>query len=61
MREAAHEALTVLRQGVDERMAYSQYRHSLSQAEEGAKAVILPAGGHDRMGCSTDQVKLTHP
>jgi hypothetical protein len=22
--------------------------------------VILPAGGHDRMGCFTDQVKLTH-
>jgi hypothetical protein len=23
------------------------------------KRVILPAGGHDRMGCFTDQVKLT--
>jgi predicted nuclease with TOPRIM domain len=23
------------------------------------EAVILPAGGHDRMGCFTDQVKLT--
>jgi hypothetical protein len=22
--------------------------------------VILPAGSHDRMGCFTDQVKLTH-
>jgi hypothetical protein len=22
--------------------------------------VILLAGGHDRMGCFTDQVKLTH-
>jgi hypothetical protein len=22
--------------------------------------VILPAGGHDRMGCFTDQVNLTH-
>jgi hypothetical protein len=40
-------------------MAHSQYRHIPSQAEEGAKAMILPAGGHDRMGCFTDQVKLT--
>jgi hypothetical protein len=23
------------------------------------KVVILPAGGHDHMGCFTDQVKLT--
>jgi hypothetical protein len=30
-----------------------------SRAEEGAEAMILPAGGHDRMGCFTDQVKLT--
>jgi hypothetical protein len=22
--------------------------------------MILPAGGHDHMGCFTDQVKLTH-
>jgi hypothetical protein len=41
-------------------MAHSQYRQFLSRAEEGAKAVILPAGGHDRMGCFTNQVKLTH-
>jgi hypothetical protein len=40
-------------------MAHSQYRHIPSQAEEGAEAMILPAGGHDRMGCFTDQVKLT--
>jgi hypothetical protein len=39
-------------------MAHSQYRHFPSRAE-GAKAVILPPGGHDRMGCFTDQVKLT--
>jgi DNA repair exonuclease SbcCD ATPase subunit len=44
---------------VDEQMAHSQYRHFPSQAEEGAEALILPAGGHDRMGCFTDQVKLT--
>jgi hypothetical protein len=40
-------------------MAHSQYHHFSSRAEEGAKAVILPAGGHDCMGCFTDQVKLT--
>jgi hypothetical protein len=59
MREAAHEALAILRHEAGERMAHSQYRHFLSQAE-GAEAVILHAGGHDHMGCFTDQVKLTH-
>jgi hypothetical protein len=59
MREAAHEALAILRHEADEQMAHSQYRHILSRAEEGAEAVILPAGGHDLMGCFTDQVKLT--
>jgi hypothetical protein len=54
MREAAHEALAVLRHEVDERMARSQYRHFPSRAEEGAEAVILSVGGHDRMGCFTD-------
>jgi hypothetical protein len=39
-------------------MANSQYCHFPSQAEEGAKAEILPARGHDHMGCFTDQVKL---
>jgi hypothetical protein len=60
MREAACEALAVLRHEADEQMAHSQYRHFPSRAEEGAGAVILPAGGHDHMGCFTDQVKLTH-
>ncbi len=59
MREAAREALAVLRHEADEQMAHSQYRHFPSRAEEGAGAVILPAGGHDHMGCFTDQVKLT--
>jgi hypothetical protein len=59
MREVACEALAILRHEVDERMALSQYRHFLSQAEEGAEDEILPAGGHDQMGCVTDQVKLT--
>jgi hypothetical protein len=40
-------------------MLHSQYRHFPSRAEEGAEAVIMPAGGQDRMGCFTDQVKLT--
>jgi hypothetical protein len=40
-------------------MTHSQYRHFLSRAEEGMEAMILPAGGHDCMGCFTDQVKLT--
>jgi hypothetical protein len=60
MREATCEALAVLRHEVDEQMTHSQYRHFPSQAEEGAGAVILPAGCHDYMGCFTDQVKLTH-
>jgi hypothetical protein len=41
-------------------MAHSQYRHFPSRAKEAAEAVIPPAGGHNRMGCFTDQVKLTH-
>jgi hypothetical protein len=59
MREAAREALVILRHEADEQMAHSQYRHFLSRAEEGAEAIILPVGGHDHMGCFTDQVKLT--
>jgi hypothetical protein len=39
-------------------MTHSQYRHFPSWAE-GVEAVILPAGGHNHMGCFTDQVKLT--
>jgi hypothetical protein len=59
MREAAREALAVLHHEVDEQMAHSQYRYFPSRAEEGAGDVILPTGGHDRMGCFTDQVNLT--
>jgi hypothetical protein len=33
MREAAHEAMAVLRHEVDEKMAHSQYCHFPSQAE----------------------------
>jgi hypothetical protein len=56
MREAAREALAVLRHEADEHL---QYRHFPSRVEEGAGAIILPAGGHDHMGSFTDQVKLT--
>jgi hypothetical protein len=59
IREAAREALAILRHEADEQMAHSQYRHYPSRAEEGAGVVILPAGGHDHMGCFTNQVKLT--
>jgi hypothetical protein len=59
MREAAREALAILRHEVDEQMVNSQYHHFLSRAEEGAEVMILLAGGHDRMGCFTDQVMLT--
>jgi hypothetical protein len=60
MREAAREALVILRHEADERMAHSQYRHFSSRAEEGVKAEILPIRGHNHMGCFTDKVKLTH-
>jgi hypothetical protein len=59
MREAAREALAILHHQAGERMAHSQYRHFPSRAEEGAEAIILPAGRHDHMGCFTDQVNLT--
>jgi hypothetical protein len=59
MREAAREAWVVLCHEADGQMAHSQYRHFPSQSEEGAEAVILPARGHDHMGCFTNQVKLT--
>jgi hypothetical protein len=59
MREAAREALTVLRHEADKQMAHSQYRHFSSWAEEGVKAMILSARGHGRIWCFIDQVKLT--
>jgi predicted Fe-Mo cluster-binding NifX family protein len=39
-------------------MAHLQYLHFTSRAE-GVEAVILPAGGHNCMGCFTNQVKFT--
>jgi hypothetical protein len=41
-------------------MKHSQYRHFLSRPQEGAKAVVKPAGDRDHTGCFADQVKLTH-
>jgi hypothetical protein len=60
MREAVQEALVVLWHEADEQMAHSQYHHFPGQGKEGVKPMILAAGGHDRMGCFTDKVKLTH-
>jgi hypothetical protein len=59
MREAAHEALAVLRHEVDGKITHSQYCHFPSRAQERVEVVILPTGDHDCMGCFTNQVKLT--
>jgi phage gp45-like len=56
MREAAEEALALLRHEVEEKMEQSQYRHFPSHAQEGAKAVVMPAGDRDHIGCFADQV-----
>jgi hypothetical protein len=58
MREAAREALALLRHEVEEQTEQSQYYHFLSHAQ-GAEAVVMPAGDHDHIGCFTNQVKLT--
>jgi hypothetical protein len=59
MREAAREALALLRHEAVEQMEQSQYSHFTSRAREGAEAVVMPVGDHDHIGCFTDQVKLT--
>ncbi len=59
MREAAREALALLRHEAEEQMEHSQYRHFLSYAREGAEAMVMPTGDRDHIGCFTDQVKLT--
>jgi hypothetical protein len=59
MRKAAREALALLRHEAKEKMEQSQYRHFSSHAREGAKAVVMPLGDCDHIGCFTDQVKLT--
>jgi hypothetical protein len=42
MRYAAREALAILRYEEDDQMEHSLYRHFLSQAREGAEAMVLP-------------------
>jgi hypothetical protein len=59
MREAAREALAILRHKASERMENSWYHHFPSRAEEGAEVMVLPAGDHGCIGCFTNQVKLT--
>jgi hypothetical protein len=59
MREAAREALALLRHEAEEQMEQSQYRHFPGCAREGAEAIVMTAGDHDHIGCFTDQVKLT--
>jgi hypothetical protein len=41
-------------------MEQSQYHHIPSRAREGAKAIVMPAGDRDHIGCFANQVKLTH-
>jgi hypothetical protein len=59
MREAAQEALAILWHEADDRMTHSQYHHFLSWAKKGVEVMVLLAGDHDRIGCFTNQVKLT--
>jgi hypothetical protein len=59
MREAAREALALLRHEAEEQIEQSQYCHIPSRAREGAEAVVMPAGDCDHIRCFTDQVKLT--
>jgi myosin heavy subunit len=40
-------------------MEQSQYRHFAGHAQEGAEAVVMPAGDRDHIGCFTNKVKLT--
>jgi hypothetical protein len=59
LREATWEALAVLWHEANEQMEHSQYCHFLSWAKKGLEVVVLPARDHDRIGCFTNQVKLT--
>jgi hypothetical protein len=59
MREAAQEALALLRHEEEKQMEQSRYRHFPSRTREGAEAVVMPAGDRDHIGCFADQVKLT--
>jgi hypothetical protein len=49
-----------MRHEEDEWMEQLQYCHFPSRALEGAGAMVMYAGDHDRIGCFADQVKLAH-
>jgi hypothetical protein len=59
MREAAREALALLRHEAEEQMEQSQYCHFPSRTREGAEAIVMPTGDRNHIGCFADQVKLT--
>jgi hypothetical protein len=59
MREAAREALALLRHEVEEQMEQSQYHHFPSRTREGAEAIVMPTGDRDHIRCFANQVKLT--
>jgi hypothetical protein len=59
MREAAREALALLWHEAKEQMDQSQYRHFSSRAHKGVKAVVMPTGDRDHIGCFADQVEPT--
>jgi hypothetical protein len=59
MREDTREALAQLQHEAEEQMEKSQYRHFPSHTQEGVEVVVMLAGDQDRIGCFTDQVKLT--
>jgi hypothetical protein len=59
MREAAREALALLRHEAEEQMEQSQYHHFPRCAREGAEAVVMPIGNRDHIRCFANQVKLT--
>jgi hypothetical protein len=59
IRDTACQALATLRHEEDDQMEHSQYQHFLRQACEGVNSEVVLVGGHDRVGCLLDQVKLT--
>jgi hypothetical protein len=59
MREAAREALALLRHEAEEQMEQLQYCYCTNRAREGAEAVVMPVGDRDHIRCFADQVMLT--
>jgi hypothetical protein len=60
IRDAARQALAALCHVEDDQMEYSQYRHVLRWACEGADAVVLPVGGRDHVWCTTRKLVYFH-